>query len=219
MKRKVPRRPTPNESAAFAPPLRAPWTVQRLCTSTLCPPLWCLGKTCQRRLQAVTSSGITSRNRYCRIYTPQILCWCDSRNHWRACLRWAFACKLAASSYSWKDPRSNTARRSDESMFFVKGSASCKAVGIQRKRHCSKHLSLMSKTSSVVLYSSHVGMARRLTRSNKDLQSVTTVAAGNCRNASWGHLQLNSGTTKVPHRRRHHPHFVDTAWHGESFCW
>ena len=63
----------------------------------------------------------------------------------------------------------------------------------------------MSKTSSVVLYSSHVGMARRLTRSNKDLQSVTTVAAGNCRNASWGHLQLNSGTTKVPHRRRHHP--------------
>ena len=96
-------------------------------------------------------------------------------------------------------------RRSDESIFLVKGSASRSEVGIHLKKQCSMHLSFMSKTSKVVRYSSHDSIALRLTRSNNDLQFVTITAACIWRIATGGLLLWNSGMINVPHSNRHHP--------------
>jgi hypothetical protein len=96
-------------------------------------------------------------------------------------------------------------RRSDESIFLVKGSASRSEVGIHLKKQCSMQLSFMSKTSKVVRYSSHDSIALRLARSNKDLQFVTITAACIWRIATGGLLHWNSGMINVPHSNRHHP--------------
>ena len=138
-----------------------------------------------------------------RFTLPRIFFWCDSRIHWTACFLWAFVCKLASSSNSWNEPCLKTALRRVASMFLVNGSANCNAVGIHLKWQCSKHLSLIRSTSKVVRYSSHEGIARRLTKSYRDLQSVTTTAACIWRKASGGFLHWNSGITSVPHKSRH----------------
>ena len=138
------------------------------------------------------------------IALPKLYFWCGSFSPCKAGFRCAFVRRLAASSNNWNAPCSSTARRSDESIFLVKGSASCSEVGIHLKKQCSMHLSFLSKTSKVVRYSSNDGIALRLTRWNKDLQSVTITAACIWRNASGGLLHWNSGMINVPHSNRHH---------------
>ena len=62
-------------------------------------------------------------------------------------------------------------------------------VGIHLKEQCSLHLSRMSSTSKVVRNSSQDGIAVRLTRSNRLLQSVTIMAFGKLENLA---LHLSS---------------------------
>ena len=95
---------------------------------------------------------ITSRGSWHWNHTPWKLCWCDSFSHWMACFLWAFACKLAVSSKSWKYPCSKAARNNVESMFFVRGSANWSEVEIHLKTQCSWQRSLINKTSSVVRF-------------------------------------------------------------------
>ena len=139
---------------------------------------------------------------------PTIYCWCDkplALSHDKAALRWALLWREESSSNSWKTPDASATRSNEGSIGFVNGSASWRLVGIHLKWQCSWHLSLMRRTSSVVRYSSHEGIAVRETRSKRLLQSVTTVALGNCWNPLGGSLQLKSFRFKDPHSKRSQP--------------
>ena len=87
-------------------------------------------------------------------------------------------------------------------MTLVKASANINVVGSHLKCACSAHRSLIRRTSRVVLYSSHVGIAVLVAKSKRDLQSVVMIARLSCLKPSGGHLQLNSGTSKHPQRSR-----------------
>ena len=200
----------PNHAAPLLDTLKAPWPSNDLDPQPYPPRIAWTTKVPSGANGYLTTSWQEVETSHQGIVVPEITLpklyfWCDSFNHCSACFLCAFVWRLAASSNSWKAPCSNTARRSDESIFLVKGSASCSEVGIHLKKQCSMHLSLIRRTSNVVRYSSHDGIARRLTRSYRDLQSVTTTAACIWRNASGGLLHWNSGMINVPHSKRHHP--------------
>ena len=97
-------------------------------------------------------------------------------SHSMACRLCAFLSRSCEASYNLKRPWANMVRRTDESMGFVRQSAACNVVGTHRKVVFSEHRSFISKTSKVVLNSSQEGMAKRVTKSNKDLQSVMIAA-------------------------------------------
>ena len=186
----IERCPTPgNVQLGFDPLLKAPPLILQRATS-LPPRPEPRGPTVRTHAEFILESHQGTGNS--RFTLPRIFFWCDSRIHWIACFLCAFIWKLASSLNSWKEPCPKTALRSVASMFLVRGSANRNAVGIHPKLQCSKHLSLIRRTSSVVRYSAHEGIARRLTKSHKDLQSVTTTAACIWRKASGGFLQWNS---------------------------
>ena len=120
-------------------------------------------------------------------HTHLKFCWCDtevaayfcrSLNHWTARFLWAFLSRVSVSSYSWKLAEAKTWRSKTGSIAFVNASATWREVGIHRKEQCSLHLSRLRSTSNVVRNSSQDGIAVRLTRSNKLLQSVTIMVFG-----------------------------------------
>ena len=75
------------------------------------------------------------------------------------------------SSYNWKHPEDSTCRSRIGSMGFVNASATCRAVGIHRKWHCSWQHSRVSKTSrwcgilrmmgSLFYWLGHIGSCNR----------------------------------------------------------
>ena len=93
-----------------------------------------------------------------------------------------------------KRARDMTALRRVLSMGFVRASANIRVVGIHLNWAFPAHRCLIRRTSSVVLYSSQAGIARRVTKSNKDLQSVMMVAGLRCLKLSSGCCQGKSGT-------------------------
>ena len=139
-------------------------------------------------------------------HTPETFYWCEFLfcpwSHETACFLCAFVCKLDCSSNSWKLPAASATRRIVGSIGLVSGSASCKAVGIHLKWQFSWHSSRIRRTSKVVLYSSHDGIAVRVTKSNKDLQSVTIIARWSSFKAFGGWRQSKSLITNEPHNKR-----------------
>ena len=98
--------------------------------------------------------------------------------HFAAILRCELFCNVWLSSKILNLPSRSTDLKKEDSIGFVRQSASIIAVEIQRHCECPSACCLISITSTVVLHSSQLGTASLVTKSYKLLQSVISRALG-----------------------------------------